>query len=191
MAPPTLHGTNRTGPETGSHPTASSARSIREFFARGLSRVSASPPQRPDANPPWLDHDQIAHELVRVGGNDFGYVSLRCVREAIQFQQDHAANIQALTKDQFAEIAILREKNAVFGIRRLKNILSGAPDLVSVIDSTSKPPARSRSITRRKTFSSATKRITRRRGRSHVACNRPRTPTRPAVVLGQFRIGFE
>jgi hypothetical protein len=94
-----------------------------EFFARGLSRVSASPRQRPDANPPWLDHDQIAHELVRVGGNDFGCgVSLCCVREAIQFQQDHAANIQALTNDQFAEIAILREKNAVFSIRRLKNI---------------------------------------------------------------------
>ena len=54
---------------------------------------SASPRQGPDANSARLDHNQIAQELVRVGGDDLSYhVSFRRIREAIQFQQDHATD---------------------------------------------------------------------------------------------------
>src|SRR5947209_13131393 len=68
--------------------------------------LEVSPRQGPDANSSGLDHNQIAQELVRVGGNDFGYyVSLRRVREAIQFQQDHATSAQPLANNQLPEIA--------------------------------------------------------------------------------------
>jgi len=89
----------------------------------GVLEASTSPRQWPDANPPGLDHDQIAHELVRMRGNDLGYrVSLRRVRDTIEFQQHHAANPQTLANDQFAKIAILRDQDAALIVRRLENI---------------------------------------------------------------------
>jgi hypothetical protein len=59
-----------------------------------------------------------------MGGNDLGHrLSLRCVREAIKFQQDDPANTEALADDQFAEITILGDQNALLSIRRLENNL--------------------------------------------------------------------
>ena len=85
---------------------------------------SASPRQGPDANSAGLDHNQIAQELVRVGGDDLGYhVSFRRIREAIQFQQNHATDPQALANDQLAKIVILSDQDTALGIRRLENVL--------------------------------------------------------------------
>ena len=57
-----------------------------------------------------------------MGANNFGYgVSLRRGRNAIQFEQDQAADPKALANDQLAEIAILRNQNPAFGIRQFED----------------------------------------------------------------------
>jgi hypothetical protein len=50
-------------------------------------------------------------------------VGLRPVCQPIQFQQDDTAQREALANDHFAEIAVLRDQNAVVGIRRIQNIV--------------------------------------------------------------------
>ena len=57
-----------------------------------------------------------------MGADDFGHsFSLRCVRNAIQFEQDQAADPKALANNQLAEIAILRNQNRAFGIRQFED----------------------------------------------------------------------
>jgi hypothetical protein len=90
--------------------------------------TAASPREGPDANSPGLDHNQIAEELVGMDRNDIGYYVGFCrIRQAIQCQQDHAANREVLTNDQFAEIVILGDEDAALDLRRLKYVLISVP----------------------------------------------------------------
>jgi hypothetical protein len=82
--------------------------------------------QRSDANTRGFYHNEVTQELVAVERNDLNNdVSLGSVREAIQFQQDDATNAKALADDQFAEVAILGDQNAVLDVRSFENASVG------------------------------------------------------------------
>ena len=77
-----------------------------------------------NANTRGLDYNQIAGELARVDADSLRYqLGFRRIRQAIQFQQDYAANPQPLANDQFAKIAILGDQNAVLAVCRIQDFL--------------------------------------------------------------------
>jgi hypothetical protein len=89
------------------------------LVARTLSSCgfSSLPRQGAHANTRRFDYQQIAGKLARVGANDLRYqLGFRRNRQAIELQQDYAANLQPLANDQLAKIAILRDEDAVTAI---------------------------------------------------------------------------
>src|ERR1043165_7743281 len=56
--------------------------------------------------------------------NDIYYRVCFCgIREGVELQENQSANPKALANDQFAEILIFRDHNAVFSVRDTENIL--------------------------------------------------------------------
>jgi hypothetical protein len=80
-----------------------------------------------------------------VDANDLRYqLSFRRTRQAIEFQQDYATNLQPLANDQLAKIAILRDEDAVIAICRIKDVFirrsrSRLPDRRHVKTRSAKP----------------------------------------------------
>jgi hypothetical protein len=75
------------------------------------------------ANTRGLDHQQIAVQLACVDADDLRYqLSFRRTRQAIEFQQDDATNLQPLANDELAKIAILRDQDAVITICHIEDV---------------------------------------------------------------------
>ncbi len=84
--------------------------------------------QGTNTHPPRLDHQQVTDELVRMGGGDIGYQgSLRCIRQAVQREQDHPTDSKPLANDQFAKIAILGNQDAPLPIRGREHLFIRSP----------------------------------------------------------------
>ena len=88
----------------------------RVWFARTLSScgLSSLPRQGAYANTRRLDDQEIGGKLADVDANDLRHqLSFRRTRQAIEFQEDYATNLEPLANDQLAKIAILRDEDAV------------------------------------------------------------------------------
>ena len=74
--------------------------------------------QGSNADPSWLDHNEIVCQPVHMNGDDLrDTIRLLVIRKPVQFQQHHAAHVKRLTDDQVAKIAIFGNKDAGLGPR--------------------------------------------------------------------------
>ena len=80
------------------------------------------PPQRPNARPPRLDHDEITLQPVRLDSNNIhDRLGLFRGRKAVQLQHNEASNAAALTNDHLAKIVVFRDQTATLDIGKIEN----------------------------------------------------------------------